>query len=261
LSPATATTSTSAGKHRYHVRVSRRIFVGDIQGCRDELERLLEAVRFDPAVDRLEPVGDLVNRGPDSLGTLRLARELGAGGVLGNHDLHLLRAAAGTRPLGPRDTLDEVLAADDRVELLTWLAERPFARAWGDVLLVHAGLDPRWKDPVLALAGLDPLAPHPDSDFATRVRYCAPDGARPESDWPPPSPPFAPWHEQWFATRDERRTLVFGHWARAGLVVGERLRGLDSGCVWGGRLTAWIAEEDRLVQVDATRTWSEPSND
>src|SRR5688572_749323 len=108
----------------------RRIFIGDIQGCREELERLLEAVQFDPAADELEPVGDLVNRGPDSLGTLRLLRGLDAGGVLGNHDLHLLRAAHGTRELGPRDTLAEVLAADDRDELLAWLAERPFVRTW-----------------------------------------------------------------------------------------------------------------------------------
>src|SRR5690349_20017112 len=93
--------------------MARRIFVGDIQGCREELEELLELVRFDPATDALEPVGDLVNRGPDSSGTLRLLRKLGARGVLGNHDLHLLRAARGERPVKPADTFGDVLGAED----------------------------------------------------------------------------------------------------------------------------------------------------
>lgn len=236
----------------------RRIFVGDIQGCREELERLLEKLRFDPASDRLEPAGDLVNRGPDSLGTLRLLRSLDAGGVLGNHDVHLLRVAAGQREARTRDTFDDVLAADDRGKLLKWLGKRPFVRAWEDVLLVHAGLDPTWKDPLAQLQGADPLVPDPASDFATRARYCTPEGERPEADWPPPSKPHAAWYEHWFAAhKKETRTLVFGHWARQGLVVRKRLRGLDSGCVWGRKLSAWIAEEDRVVQVSAARAYSE----
>ena len=239
----------------------RRIFIGDVQGCREELERLLEALRFDPAADELHPTGDLVNRGPDSLGVLRLARSVGAGGVLGNHDLHLLRTAAGTRELGPRDTIQDVLAAPDRSELLAWLGALPFARAWEDVLLVHAGLDPRWSDPLGELVGLDPVRVDPRSEFATRVRYCKRDGERPAKDWPEPARPFRPWYEHWLASRDERRTLVYGHWARAGLVVRQHLRGLDSGCVWGGKLTAWIAEEDRIVQVDAARSYSAPSQE
>jgi bis(5'-nucleosyl)-tetraphosphatase (symmetrical) len=240
----------------------RRVFVGDIQGCRAELERLLEAVRFDPARDRLEPVGDLVNRGPDSLGVLRLLRTLDAGGVLGNHDLHLLRCAAGRRTAGPRDTFADVLEAPEREELLAWLAARPFVRCWDDVWLVHAALHPRWSDPRRELAGLDPLESDARSDFATRVRYCAADGARPASDWPPPPPPFVPWYEHWLArAKTDAPTLVFGHWARAGLVVRPGLRALDSGCVWGRELTAWIAEEDRIVQVAAARAYSEPFAD
>ena len=108
----------------------RRILVGDLQGCREELEDLLEAVRFDPAADAIHPVGDLVNRGPDSLGVLRLLKELGAGGVLGNHDMHLVRTARGERRASPRDRMEAVLAADDRDELLAWLLERPVVRAW-----------------------------------------------------------------------------------------------------------------------------------
>jgi bis(5'-nucleosyl)-tetraphosphatase (symmetrical) len=240
----------------------RRIFVGDVQGCREELERLLEALRFDPAADRLEPVGDLVNRGPDSLGALRLLRTLDAGGVLGNHDLHLLRCANGTRTVGERDSIQDVLAASDRDELLAWLAARPFVRCWDDVWLVHAGLHPAWSDPERTLAGLDPLVVDARSEFATRVRYCTADGTRPAKDWPAPSSPFAPWYEHRLAQRrPEDATLVFGHWARQGLVVRPGLRALDSGCVWGRELTAWIAEEDRIVQVPAARAYSEPSGE
>ena len=98
--------------------MKRRIFGGDVQGCRTELERLLEKVRYAPAGDELLPVGDFVNRGPDSAGVLRLCRSLGAGGVLGNHDVHLLRTAAGIRTRKPADTFQDVLEADDRDELL-----------------------------------------------------------------------------------------------------------------------------------------------
>jgi bis(5'-nucleosyl)-tetraphosphatase (symmetrical) len=230
----------------------RRIFVGDVQGCRAELEALLEELRFDPAADRLCPVGDLVNRGPDSLGALRLLRDLEAQPVLGNHDLHLLRAAAGTRKPREEDTLEGVLGAEDRDELLAWLAAQPFARGWEDVLLVHAGLHPRWNAPLSVLAGLDPLVPHPDTDFCTRVRHCDPAGARPERDDPWPGVPFQPWFEVQ-PLRAQR--VVFGHWAARGLVDLDGYLGLDTGCVWGGALTAWVAEEDRLVSVRARRAY------
>ncbi len=234
----------------------RRILVGDLQGCRAELEELLERLRFDPSCDELHPVGDFVNRGPDSLGTLRLCRELKAGGVLGNHDQHLLRAVAGERALGPRDTLDALLAAPDRDELCTWLAERPFVRAWDDVLIVHAGLHPRWRDPIAALAELPATSDDPRAAFATRVRYCTAAGQRPSTDDPPPAYPFAPWFAHLPQLDLPQSKVVFGHWSRLGLVVERGLRGLDTGCVWGRELTAWIAEEDRLVSVKAHRTWS-----
>jgi bis(5'-nucleosyl)-tetraphosphatase (symmetrical) len=238
--------------------LKRRIFVGDVQGCREELERLLAGVHFDPAADALHPVGDLVNRGPDSLGVLRLTKRLGAEAVLGNHDLHLLRVDAGRRELDARDTFGDVLAAPDRRELLLWLRSQPLVRGFDDVWLVHAALHAEWEDPVAVLAGLDPLVPHPDVDFATRARYSTRRGERPKEDWPPPRAPFAPWYEHWLAAHpDDARTVVFGHWAREGLVVKPRLRGLDSGCVWGGSLSAWIAEEDRVVQVRAARAYAE----
>src|SRR5262245_38438003 len=234
--------------------MSRRIFVGDIQGCRAELERLLDLVRFDPAQDRLEPVGDFVNRGPDSVGTLRLMRSLKAGGVLGNHDVHLLRAARGRRAVRPHDTFEDVLEAPDRDELLDWLAERPFFRDLGDAWLVHAGLDPRWDDPAEVLDACDPYDPSDACDFAIRVRHCTAEGERPKNDDPPPPPPFLPWFEHWRGRGVP--TIVFGHWAMRGLVVEPGIRGLDTGCVWGGRLTAWIAEEDRLVHVPAERAYA-----
>ena len=234
----------------------RRIFIGDIQGCREELEELLEVVCFDQTTDELHPVGDLVNRGPDSLGTLRLLQSLDTGGVLGNHDLHLLAAAAGRRQASARDTFADVLEADDRDELLDWLAARPFVRGFEDVLCVHAGLDPTWPDPVEEhLADLDPHDPDERAGFITRVRYCDKDGRRPESDDLPPGVPFQPWFVFLALRESEARTLVFGHWASRGLVERPKLRGLDTGCVWGGSLTAWIAEEDRLVSVRARRVY------
>lgn len=234
----------------------RRIFIGDIQGCLDELRRLLDAVRFDPAEDVLEPVGDFVNRGPDSLGVLRLMKELGANGVLGNHDLHLLAVARGERTTRPGDTLEAVLKAADRDELLEWLASKPFVRVFSDVVLVHAGLHPSWsgRDLERELA-LPSDRPHPNISFATRVRWCDAQGREPSppSD-PPATPGFAPWFEHY---RDAAgRTVVFGHWARRGLVNVPGFRGLDTGCVWGGGLTAWMPDDDRLVDVRAARAYA-----
>jgi bis(5'-nucleosyl)-tetraphosphatase (symmetrical) len=228
----------------------RRICVGDIQGCLDSLERLLQTVGL-RREDRLYSVGDLVNRGPDSIGVLRRLRGLKARVVLGNHDLHLLRLALGSRPpaAGP---LRDLFEASDRNELIAWLAAKPVLLVEDDLVVVHAGIHPRWRDlPRVARslheAVADHIRGHPDPGvtFATRVRYCDANGRRPVKDDPPPGEPYRPWDDFY----DGRRTVVFGHWARRGLVVGPRVRGLDTGCVWGGPLTAWIADEDRFVQV------------
>ncbi|MGE3173399.1 MAG: metallophosphoesterase [Planctomycetota bacterium] len=205
----------------------RRIFVGDLQGCREPLERLLRAVGFARGRDRLLPVGDLVNKGPDSPGTLDLLIELGAEPVLGNHDLHLLRRGT----LSPKHE--------------RWLRPQPIVRVFDDVVMVHAGLHPRWTEDDLQTVGASEERRH----YAVNVRYCDEAGARPPSDWPPPGPPFRPWDDFYRG----RRRVVFGHWARRGLVVRPQCVGLDSGCVYGGKLSAWIAEEDRVVQVDGWR--------
>jgi bis(5'-nucleosyl)-tetraphosphatase (symmetrical) len=235
--------------------VTRRIFIGDVQGCREELERLLGILRFDPATDSLEPVGDFVNRGPDSLGTLRLLKRLGAGGVLGNHDLHLLAARRGERRMKPGDTLTAVLEAPDCDELLAWLRAKPFVKTWPGIILVHAGLSPGWADPVAELSGLDPEVRHPNIDIATRLRWCDEFGnmPKPETD-PPLVPGFRPWPDHLEGRFKE--IIVFGHWARPGLVKRRGFRGLDTGCVWGGRLTAWIAEDDTFASVPATRQYA-----
>ncbi|MCA8954535.1 MAG: metallophosphoesterase [Planctomycetes bacterium] len=200
----------------------RRVFVGDIQGCLEQLDALLEEIGFQRGVDVLHPVGDMVNKGPDSLGVLARLRELKAFPVLGNHDLAFLERGRVTEP-----------------RLAEWLRAQPIVRVLDDVIMVHAGLHPRWGERELRRLS------RADIDFAVNVRYCDAKGNRPASDWPPPGPPFRPWHEFYHGSK----RVVFGHWARQGLLVRPHALGLDTGCVYGGELTAWIAEEDRLVAV------------
>jgi len=235
-----------------------RVFVGDIQGCDDELGDLLDALRYDPTEHELWFVGDLVNRGPKSARVLRRAREIGADSVLGNHDLNLLRVVDGDRPLRPRDTFDALLEDRELDANVAWLRARPLVKTWDDLVVVHAGLPPRvsnqlrkrvapieeklraggspWDDPLLRQL--------------TTLRYCDAKGNQPADDENPGDP-----YEPWFRFYKGERKVVFGHWSRRGLVVDKNLRGLDTGCVWGGRLTAWIAEEDRFVWVPARRAY------
>ncbi len=237
----------------------KRVFVGDVQGCADELEDLLRALDFEPARHELWFAGDLVNRGPKSLEALRRARELGEGSVLGNHDLHLLRVAVGVRETRDGDTFDDVLAAPDREELLAWLRVQPLVRQWDDVVLVHAGLHPRWTDPRAVAAPLEAsiasgeIPRDPDLDFLVSVRHCTVDGERPRDDRAP-GPGFEPWDHHYRGDR----IAVCGHWAARGLVLTERMRAIDTGCVWGGMLTAWVAEDDRVVSVPAREIYREP---
>lgn len=201
----------------------RRVFIGDIQGCCAELVALLDQIGFDKRSDVLHPVGDLVRKGPDDHGVLDLLIEADAQPVLGNHDLHFLAKG-------------EARDADHEA----WLRAQPYVRVMSDLIMVHAGLHPHWTDEQL-LALNDP----DDVQFAVNVRYCDAEGIRPPNDWPPPALPYRPWYEFY---RGERK-VVFGHWARQGFVRTDKVIGLDTGCVYGQTLTAWIPEEDRVVSV------------
>ncbi|UCF67601.1 MAG: symmetrical bis(5'-nucleosyl)-tetraphosphatase [Acidobacteriota bacterium] len=262
--------------------------IGDVHGCWQTLSALLDRVGFDEKVDRLWFTGDLVNRGPGSLRVLRFVRDLGdrATVVLGNHDLHLLALAAGVRRRKRRDTLDELLSAPDREELLDWLRHRPLfhkEEAWA---IVHAGLIPRWSFAVAerlaqdsSEALLSDEAPQllaayeapsargehdrwPASDglpgttvavlnALTRLRTCTSDGRMDLDNTAGPEsarPGFAPWFSL-SAALAEGRTIVFGHWASLGPVVSERLVALDAGCAWGGALAAVRLDDRELIRV------------
>jgi bis(5'-nucleosyl)-tetraphosphatase (symmetrical) len=252
-----------------------RFAIGDIQGCCDELKALLSLCKFSADRDELWFVGDLVNRGPQSLETLRFVRALGANAttVLGNHDLHLLAIAFGSkRKAKDGDTFDDVLAAKDRDQLLEWLLQRPLAvydEPRGD-FLVHAGLAPDWtprhaaklaREVEAALRGdarslLDAMYGNkPDRwnehlrgmdrlrfviNAFTRMRFCSLDG---EIDLKQKGAPgeqpdhLAPWFDvPGRASRDVR--VVCGHWSTLGFKRRKDLVTLDTGCVWGGTLTA-----------------------
>jgi bis(5'-nucleosyl)-tetraphosphatase (symmetrical) len=261
--------------------------IGDVQGCYDALLHLLETLRFDPARDRLWFCGDLVNRGPLSLGVLRLVHSLGdrALSVLGNHDLTLLAVAAGCRQPRHKDTFHAILAAPDREPLLEWLRCCPMLHHDDSLgfTLVHAGLPPPWdlsqaqhcaaeletvlrgpgyRDFLARMFGSEPRRWRSDLagvdrlrftvNSLTRMRYCHADGSLDFSHkGAPGSQPagLSPWFEL-----PERRNadlrLVFGHWAALGYYRAPGIYALDSGCVWGGRLTAvCLNEPERVYSV------------
>ncbi len=256
--------------------------VGDVQGCYDELISLLELARFDRARDRLWFVGDLVNRGPRSLEVLRFVRDLGdrAITVLGNHDLHLVALAAGHGRPRADDTLRSVLDAPDAQELVDWLRERPLIHVEAKYVVVHAGLLPQWSvDKAAALAReveaalRGPLhrdfiehmyGSKPDRwedalrghdrlrvivNAMTRMRFCTPQGVM---NFHAKGAEAPPGYLAWFDVPGHRRadaTVVCGHWSALGLRLEENLVALDTGCVWGGSLSALRLEDRKLFQV------------
>jgi len=266
--------------------------IGDLQGCYDPLVRLLDHLAFDPAQDRLWCVGDLVNRGPQSLEVLRFVKGLGASAatVLGNHDLHLVMQAAGFGKANKEDTLSAILAAPDRDELLAWLRNQPLfhcENGWG---MVHAGLLPAWdmaqaqalSDEVHAalvapdyvdflahLWGSEPAAWRDDLtgwdrlrvvvNAMTRMRFVTPDGRMefraPGAKGPPERGPAGclPWFEA-PGRKSADHLIVCGHWSALGFRQTENLLALDSGCLWGGSLTAARLEDRRVFQMPCRRT-------
>lgn len=251
--------------------------IGDIQGCGGAFERLLAEIGFSPSRDTVYLLGDLVNRGPDSAAVLRRCMQLegSVGVLLGNHDLHLLATAHGVRTPSRRDTLDGILQASDREAMLDWLRRQPLARrvhhGGQDMLLVHAGVLPQWSaDEVLDLAaevqaqlsgarlpeflqrmygnspdhwsaelrGADRLRVIVNA--LTRLRFCTPEGRMDfdstESATQAPAG-LLPWFDA--PQRRTRDTLIaFGHWSTLGWFSRPDVLGLDTGCVWGGALTA-----------------------
>ncbi|MBK6849884.1 MAG: symmetrical bis(5'-nucleosyl)-tetraphosphatase [Proteobacteria bacterium] len=262
--------------------------IGDVQGCYDTLQALLARIDYRRGRDRLWLAGDLVNRGPRSLEVLRWARAQRESVVcvLGNHDLHLLARAAGVAGLRKRDTLEALLAARDRERLLDWLRHRPLLHREGRWLLVHAGLLPGWtvahaeaaaREAEAALRGPDwrallerwssgPAAPWASTDEAlpplqrqaltlhllTRLRMLQPGGEPDYAYSGPPTqgpPGLVPWFSRWHA---EHLTVLFGHWAALGRHSAPGIEALDSGCVWGGALTA-LRLEDGAVFAEPAR--------
>lgn len=258
--------------------------IGDIQGCYTELQQLLEQVLFDPVQDKLWFVGDLVNRGPDSLQVLRFVKSLGesAISVLGNHDLHLLAVALGVAELHRSDTLDEVLNAPDKDELLFWLRQQRLIYEKDGYVLVHAGLLPQWNikqaislasEVETALRGKDYVsffehmygnAPRTWSDELsgykrlrvitnafTRLRICTPQGEmeykfKGEVEKIPAG--YLPWFDL-PKRKSQDATIIFGHWSALGLKLTPNIIALDTGCLWGGPMTAIRLEDRKLFQV------------
>ncbi|MBI2289109.1 MAG: symmetrical bis(5'-nucleosyl)-tetraphosphatase [Betaproteobacteria bacterium] len=257
--------------------------IGDVQGCYSALRRLLDQLRFDPARDRLWLVGDLVNRGPQSLAVLRFVKSLGARAVtlLGNHDLHLLVVAAGHVKPHRGDTLAAILRAPDRDELLDWLRHRKMMHAGAGYAMVHAGLLPQWSVPkALKLAREVETALRGDAynnflrhmygnqpdrwrddlkgiarlrvitNVMTRLRICTVDGKMEFAHkGKPVNLPrgYMPWYN--VPRRRSRGTpVICGHWAALGLYTGSNVFALDTGCVWGRTLSALRLSDQLLVQ-------------
>lgn len=273
--------------------------IGDIQGCLQPLKNLLRKINFDPQKDRLWLTGDLVNRGPDSLGTLRFVRDLGDSvvTVLGNHDLHLLAMASQPKHKIPRDhLLYETLVSNDCEELLNWLRMRPLAHFDQELntLLVHAGVDPGWdcRATLLHAAEVETMlrsenyadvfdhmyddSPDRWSDdlsgtarirfiinCLTRARMMTPDGAFEFSHKgtleSAPSQ-LVPWFSATTAAWRQTR-IVFGHWSALGLMLKPQLIAIDTGCVWGRQLTAVQLDTGGAVRVIQVDGEAAPAGD
>lgn len=262
--------------------------IGDVQGCCDALHALLGEIGFSPSRDMLWFVGDLVNRGAQSAAVLRFVRSLGERAIVvhGNHDLHTLAVAAGRAKRRADDTLEDLLAAPDRDALLDWLRMRPLLHVDREYVMVHAGLLPSWSlaqaaelaaeveaalhapahlELYASLYGSRPAAWNdalrgPERmrvivNAMTRMRFCTPDGAMDFSvkgEVEKALPGYLPWFE--VRTRKTRGVpIVCGHWSALGLRITPDLLALDTGCVWGGRLTAIRLEDRRVFQTACAR--------
>ena len=267
---------------------SKNIWViGDVQGCCVSLEALLNLpdIKNDPDCE-LWFAGDLINRGPNSLRALRLIMSLGdrAKCILGNHDLHLLAVYAGIRRENRSDTIDDILCSADVDTIIDWLRHRPLAYYEDGYLMVHAGIlpewsakktlklaeeigsslrDKNWKKYLQKMYGNEPNKWNDDLSGAkrrrviinalTRMRMCTPDGAMDFGSKEAPTYSknvnLLPWFDM-PGRKTEEVTVIFGHWSTLGLMVKKNLLALDTGCVWGGKLTAIRLQDRKVLQVD-----------
>jgi len=259
--------------------------IGDIQGCLQSLHRLLDQVGFNSERDRLWFVGDLVNRGPESLETLRFVRDLGdsATTVLGNHDLFLLIAAAGFGRLHKGDTLSEILSAPDREDLFTWLRSRKLFHVENEYAMVHAGLLPQWSiertmqlaaeaEQVLQSSAHPEFFQHmygnqPDRwedrlegwdrlrviiNALTRLRVCTADGQMDfQHKGDPANAPdgYMPWFDV-PERKSAKMAIVCGHWSTLGVRISQYLLAIDGGCLWGRQMCAVRLEDRRVFQIN-----------
>jgi bis(5'-nucleosyl)-tetraphosphatase (symmetrical) len=259
--------------------------VGDIQGCCDAFDRLLAKIDFSPSRDHVSVLGDLVNRGPQSLATLKRLRSFGnaATCLLGNHDLHLLAVAHGVRPPSAQDTLGDILESPQRDEWIEWLRQHRLAVHAHGWLMVHAGVVPQWDLP-LTLQLAAEVEQHLQSDdmrdflrvmygnepscwndalsgndrlrftvnVLTRIRFVSPEGRLDLTSKESAASKGAelPWFDV-PGRRTQGVPIAFGHWSTLGLVNRPDLLALDTGCVWGGQLTAARIDDGRreIVQV------------
>lgn len=243
-----------------------RWVVGDVQGCAKELEELLYRIDFDRDRDELWVAGDLINRGPHTLETLRLWEWAKGRAVLGNHEVYALAVHAGAWPR-KRDTLHELFAASDAEHWFDQLAKLPVLAYLPapndnapDAWLVHAGLHPSWNNlrtvarRLEEMERMDTWFEHDDIAFATRVRGCTAMGTRSKFAGPPEQlrEPYRPWDEFYQGST----LIVHGHWAWRGHYRTPKALGLDSGCVYGKTLTAWCQDEDRIVSIPSRQRGS-----
>jgi len=262
--------------------------IGDVQGCYDSLIALLKKIDFSPKKDTLIFAGDIINRGPKSLKTIRFIKDLGESSklILGNHDLHLISIFYGIRTASPRDTIDKLCKANDAEDLITWLRSQPLAifDSELDIFISHAGIHPKWTtkkalkrsnkfSKLLAgenylkllkrMYGNKPklyhysLSKYEKLRFTvnsfTRMRFCEKDSSLNFDEKRSPArinSHLLPWFKL-KSKRSKSTRYIFGHWSSLGLYKKDNIICLDTGCVWGNKLTAYNVNEDTFVSVKA----------